>query len=114
MPSNIKFGKYVLSVMLVSLFAGCASTEQRILPSHQTLASFKPDCNIAEKQLEWLRSLRPTLQERRDAQLEVFMWGGFSKEFRKNKDIVDNKVDYLININIDEIYYRCKFLPGLS
>ncbi len=114
MLSKTKFGKYVLSVMFVSLVAGCASTEQRILPSPHTLASFKPDCNMAQQQLEWLRSLRPTVQERRNALFEVQMWGGFSKDFRKNKDIVDNKVDYLIDINIDEIYYRCKFLPGLS
>lgn len=114
MLSNIKFGRYVLSAILVSSVLGCSTTEQRIMPSTHALASFKPDCKIAEQQLEWLRSIRPTDQERRNARTEVYMWGGFSKEFRNNKNIVDNKMDYLININIDEIYYKCKFLPGLS
>jgi hypothetical protein len=105
---STKFGKFVLIATAASL-VGCASTTQRILPSSHTLGSFKPDCTIAKEQVEWLRSIRPTLHERRDAYLEVTSWGGFSKEFAKNKEIADGRIDYLINANIDEIYYRCNF-----
>ena len=109
MLSSIRFGKFVLIAVVASFFAGCASTQQRILPEPEILASFKPDCNIAKEQVEWLRSIRPTLREKRDAYLEVQTWGGFSKDFRKNKEIASGKIDYLIDNNIDEIYYRCNF-----
>lgn len=105
MPSNIKCGKFVL-IVLVSL-AGCST--QRIPPSNYNLGSFKPDCSIAEQQLNWLRSIRPNIYERRDALLETQLWGGFSKNYLQNKDIVDGKVDYLIDLNIKEIYYKCQF-----
>ena len=105
---STKFGKFVLIATAASL-VGCASPPQRILPSSQALGSFKPDCNIAKEQVEWLRSIRPTLRERRDAYIEVTSWGGFSREFPKNKEIADGRIDYLIDANIDEIYYRCNF-----
>lgn len=105
MPSNIKCGKFAL-IVLVSL-AGCAS--QRITPSNEDLGYFKPDCSIAQQQLDWLRSIRPNIYERRDALQETMAWGAFSKNYRQNKDIVDGKIDYLIDLNIKEIYYKCQF-----
>jgi hypothetical protein len=113
MQSSTKFGSFALIVATVSLI-GCASPAQRILPDAHSLGSFKPDCRIAKEQVEWLRSIRPTMYERRDAYLEVKSWGGFSKDFRKNKDIADGRVDYLIDANINEIYYRCNFRHGSS
>jgi hypothetical protein len=108
MLSSTKFGKCVLVVVTASLI-GCASPAPRILPTASTLGSFKPDCNIAKEQLEWLRSIRPTVYEKRDAYLQVTLWGEFSKEFIANKDVSDNRIDYLIDVNIKEIYYRCNF-----
>lgn len=108
MLSSTKFGKFALIAVTASL-VGCASPAPRILPTVSMLGSFKPDCNIAKEQLEWLRSIRPTIHEKRDANLQVKMWGEFSKEFMVNKDISDNRIDYLIDVNIKEIYYRCNF-----
>jgi hypothetical protein len=71
------------------------------------LASFKIDCSIAEQQLNYLRDMRPTIYERRDAEYQKTMFGAFSPNYDKNKDIVFGKVDYLIDVNIKEIYYTC-------
>lgn len=107
--SNIKFGKFAL-LAIVSL-AGCSS--QRIAPSNHDLASLTPDCRIAEQQVQWLESLRPTHRERNYARQEMFFWGGFSKDYQQNKDIANNKIDYLIDLNIKEIYYKCRFRNGV-
>lgn len=108
MPSNIKFGKFAL-VVLVSL-TGCAS--QRIAPSQDKLATFVPNCAMAQEQLDWLRSVRPTYREHQDARLETYAYGGFSRSYRTNKDLVDGRVDYLVDLNIKEIYYVCQLPKG--
>ncbi len=107
--SNIKFGKFAL-LAIVSL-SGCAS--QRILPSNNDLAFISPNCQIAEQQIEWLQSIRPTQKERSYARQEMFFWGGFSQNYRQNKDISTNKIDYLIDLNIQEIYYKCQYRNGV-
>ena len=107
--SNIKFGKFALFA-IVSL-AGCST--QRILPSNHDLVSLQPDCRIAEQQVQWLHSIRPTSKERIYAQQEMFFWGGFSRNYFQNKDITTNKIDYLIDLNIKEIYYKCQLRNGL-
>ena len=105
MPSNTNFGKYVL-VALVSL-GGCANT-QRIHPSTDKLVSLRPDCRIAQQQLDWLRSIRPTYSEKIDARSQMLTYGGFSKEYQRNRDIVEGKIDWLIDLNIKDIYKQCQ------
>lgn len=104
MRSNINFGKFAL-VALVSL-SGCAS--QRIYPSTDKLVRLEPNCAIAQEQLDWLRSIRPSKSERIDARFEVMTFGGFSADYKKNKDILDGKVDWLIDLNIRDIYKQCQ------
>lgn len=106
--SSINFGKFVL-VALVSL-SGCAS--QRIAPSQDKLATFTPNCAMAQEQLDWLRSVRPTRREHQDARLETYAYGGFSNNYRTNKEMVDGRVDYLVDLNIKEIYYVCQLPKG--
>ena len=103
MRSNTNFGKFAL-VALVSL-SGCAS--QRIYPSTDKLVKLQPNCAIAQEQLDWLRSIRPSKAERIDARFEVLTYGGFSSDYRRNKDILDGKVDWLIDMNIKDIYKQC-------
>lgn len=83
------------------------------MPSDHDLAFLQPDCKIAEQQVQWLHSLRPTQKERSYAQQEMFFWGGFSKDYQQNKRIATNKIDYLIDVNIKEIYYKCQYRNGL-
>ena len=93
-------------MLILTSLVGCGST-QRIVMKNDDLASFKVDCSIAEQQLNYLRDMRPTIYERRDALYQKTIFGGFSSNHSKNKDIVTGKVDYLIDVNIKEIYYKC-------
>ena len=104
MPSNLNFGKFAL-VVLVSL-SGCAT--QRIYPSTDKLARLEPNCQIAQEQLDWLRSIRPSYKEKIDARNEVLAFGGFSKDYQNNKNISDGKIDWLIDMNIMDIYKQCQ------
>jgi hypothetical protein len=104
MPSNLNFGKFAL-IALVSL-SGCAS--QRIYPSTDKLVRLEPNCEIAQEQLDWLRSIRPTFKERIGARNEVLAWGGFSRDYQNNKNISDGKIDWLIDLNIRDIYRKCQ------
>ena len=61
------------------------------------LASFKIDCSIAEQQLNYLRDMRPTIYERRDALYQKTIFGGFSSNHSKNKDIVTGKVNNIVS-----------------
>jgi hypothetical protein len=71
------------------------------------LAAFNVDCAIAEQQLNYLRDMSPNIYERRDALQQKTIFGGFSSDYQKNKDIVTGKIDYLIDQKIKEIYYKC-------
>ena len=103
--SNKKCGKYVPLVLILTSLVGCST--QRIPMQNYDLASFSIDCSNAEKQLNYLRDMRPTIYDRREALLQKTMFGGFSSDFDKNKDIVTGKVDYIIDQKISEIYYKC-------
>ena len=100
---SLNFGKFALFA-LVSL-SGCAS--HRMVPSIDQLSKFEPDCRIAQQQIDWLKSLKPTLKEKQDSRLQMALFGGFSSDYRKNRDIVDNKVDWMINLNIRDVYRVC-------
>jgi hypothetical protein len=71
------------------------------------LAAFNVDCAIAEQQLNYLRDMSPNIYERRDALQQKTIFGGFSSDYQKNKDVVTGKIDYLIDQKIKEIYYKC-------
>lgn len=103
--SNKRCGKYVLPVLILTSLVGCGT--QRIPMKNDDLASFSIDCSNAEKQLNYLRDMRPTIYDRREALLQKTMLGGFSSDYQKNKDIVTGKIDHLIDVQITEIYYKC-------
>jgi len=104
MLSNLNFGKFVLFVVVVNL-VGCADT--KIRPETLDILHIQPDCRIAERQLEWLRGMIPTQQERMNANMQVGIFDKFSKEYQLNRDVVEYKYDYIIRMKIKDIYRSC-------
>jgi len=92
-------------VLILTSLVGCGT--QRIPMKNDDLAAFNVDCAIAEQQLNYLRDMSPNIYERRDALQQKTIFGGFSSDYQKNKDIVTGKIDYLIDQKIKEIYYKC-------
>jgi hypothetical protein len=103
--SNKRCGKYVLPVLILTSLVGCST--QRIPMKNYDLASFSIDCSNAEKQLNYLRDMRPNIYDRREALQQKTIFGGFSSDYEKNKDIVTGKIDFIIDQKIKEIYYKC-------
>jgi len=102
--SNINFGKFVLSVAVSSLM-GCAGTQVR--PEPIEIVRLQPDCGIVEQQLNWLRSMRPSLAERQNAAMQVGLFDKFSKEYSSNRNIADYNYDYVIRLKIRDLYSVC-------
>ena len=92
-------------MLILTSLVGCGT--QRIPMKNDDLAAFNVDCAIAEQQLNYLRDMSPNIYERRDALQQKTIFGGFSSDYQKNKDIVTGKIDYLIDQKIKEIYYKC-------
>lgn len=67
----------------------------------------KPNCEIVQQQLDWLRSIKPTAMEKQRAHSDMWLFGGFSKDYENNKNIVTGKIDWLIEMNIKDIYKEC-------
>lgn len=104
MLSNIKCGKFVLYASVFSL-VGCAA-QRPYVPTEQ-LGSFKVDCSIAEQQVAWLLSIKPTAIEKQNARVNVAFFGPWSKEYSANKELAENKIDWLIDYNIRDVYRQC-------
>jgi hypothetical protein len=104
MPSNINFGKFVLSVAVCSL-VGCAET--KIRPEPIEIVRLQPDCRIVEQQLDWLRSMKPTANERQNAAMQVGLFDKLSKEYSSNRNVADYNYDYVIRLKIRDIYSVC-------
>ena len=92
-------------MLILTSLVGCGT--QRIPMKNDDLAAFNVDCAIAEQQLNYLRDMSPNIYERRDALQQKTIFGGFSSDYQKNKDVVTGKIDYLIDQKIKEIYYKC-------
>ena len=107
MLSNTKFGKFVLCVSLASL-VGCSSVKpERPRMPVDNLAYVVPNCNIAQQQLDWLRSQYPTRMERRVARMEWNGLGPFADNWEAKRDVAQGKIEWLIDLNIKDIYAQC-------
>jgi len=105
MLSSTNFGKFVLVASLISLSSAHAF-EGHLKYRHEIL-SLVPDCKIADQQLNWLYSLKPTRSEISDARNSIFFIGVFSKYFRENKDIANGTIKWAVNEKIREIMIQC-------
>jgi hypothetical protein len=101
--SSINFGKFVLCAMAASLI-GCA-TQQKTRPDTMAILEIKPDCRIAEQQLEWLRGLVPTEEEHRNAEMQMIFAN--TTTFEANRKIREYTYDRIIKTKINDIYYVC-------
>lgn len=105
MLSNINFGKFVLVASLFNPFLSHAF-EGHLKIRHEII-SLIPNCQIADQQLKWLYSIRPTRQEVADARTSLFFVGGWSKNFRANQDVSNGTINWAINQKVKEILEQC-------
>lgn len=96
----------MLFVIAANLF-GCAGYHQPARPTVEQLSRFEPDCQIAEQQLVWLKSLLPTVDEKNMSNSQVAFFGRFSKEYDLNRDTGNGRYDYIIKLNIKDLYKKC-------
>ncbi len=106
MLSNTNFGKFGLCVVLLNL-VGCAGYHSVHRPTIEELTRFKPNCEIAEQQLIYLKSLKPTQDEMNWANSQVQIFGKLSKEYTANRDVGNGRYTYIINENIRDLYKQC-------
>lgn len=106
MLSNINFGKFVLVASLFNIPTAFAF-EGHMKYRHEII-SLRPDCGIAEQQLNWLYSLKPSKAEVSDAKNSLFFVGGFSKYFYFNKDMSDGTINWAVDQKVKEIVEQCK------
>ena len=104
---STRFGKFVLCASLVSLF-GCAS--QRVPYGPDKMASFTPDCRIAEQQIAWLVSMKPTVGEKMSNNFTNYFVGRLSSDtdYQSSKNISNGQMDWWIRTNLKEVYNQCK------
>ena len=105
MQSSLRFGKCVLFVSLCSL-VGCANNR----PSYgvDRMAEFVPDCRIAEQQIIWLNTLRPTYSEKVSAAFTSRMIPIATDGYRDRYYIANNQIDWWVDRNIEQVYQACQ------
>lgn len=106
MLSNTNFGKFVLVASLFNISTAFAF-EGHMKYRHEII-SLQPNCDIADQQLNWLHSLKPTRAEVSDARNNLFFVGGFSKYFHFNKDISNGTIKWAVDQKVREIIAQCK------
>lgn len=74
------------------------------------MASFEPDCRIAEQQIIWLQSLRPTDGEKLAANFHNKFLGfpSLDKTYFDRKQVANGNMDWWIQTNIRQVYKECQ------
>lgn len=101
---STRFGKFVLFVSLCSL-VGCATR-----PSYGTarMKEFQPDCRIAEQQIIWLQSLRPTYYEKTSAALVNRLIPIPTEGYNERMLTANSQIDWWVDTNIERVYRQCQ------
>jgi hypothetical protein len=73
----------------------------------EQMKTFRPDCQIAEQQVAWLNSMRPTETERVSSRMKANLIGIAHPDYQANADIGNYKIDWWVNQNIKEVYRQC-------
>lgn len=104
--SKRKFGVYVLCASLLSL-GGCAT---RTPYGTERFSNFKPDCRIAEQQIVWLQSMKPTEAEKTKAKFResFFKFPMFDDSYFENKKVAEGYIDWWVEVNIRQVYLECQ------
>ena len=100
--SKINFGVCVVFVSLASL-TGCAT---RVSYGTQRMSDFRPDCRIAEQQIAWLQSMRPTESEKATAKVRsVFLKAPMLNDsYWDNRLVSEGYIDWWVETNIRQVY----------
>ena len=72
------------------------------------MKDFQPDCRIAEQQIIWLNSLRPTYYEKTSAALANRLLPFETEGYTERKYITNSQIDWWVNTNIERVYEKCR------
>jgi hypothetical protein len=73
----------------------------------EQMKAFQPNCSIAEQQVAWLNSMRPTEGDRVSSRMKANLIGIAHPDHQANSDIANYKVDWWIDQNLKEVYRKC-------
>jgi hypothetical protein len=72
------------------------------------MKEFIPDCRIAEQQIIWLQSLRPSYYEKTSATLINKIVPIPSEGYYERTNIANSQIDWWVSTNIEQVYRECQ------